>query len=107
MLESMISFVLSTSFLSMFVLDIEVSTSTLLVEEAVFIVLDLFLNIPQLLNTVVIANIQKMFFQFIKFLFKFYYFFALLSFRQICIRIRSEEHTSELQSRFDIVCRLL
>src|SRR5699024_12820029 len=24
-----------------------------------------------------------------------------------CFRIRSEEHTSELQSRFDLVCRLL
>src|SRR5207249_9745194 len=24
-----------------------------------------------------------------------------------CIRSRSEEHTSELQSRFDLVCRLL
>src|SRR5699024_11821641 len=24
-----------------------------------------------------------------------------------CARIRSEEHTSELQSRFDLVCRLL
>src|SRR5207249_10631077 len=25
----------------------------------------------------------------------------------LCIRMRSEEHTSELQSRFDLVCRLL
>src|SRR5699024_11357994 len=24
-----------------------------------------------------------------------------------CVRVRSEEHTSELQSRFDLVCRLL
>src|SRR5699024_9461291 len=27
--------------------------------------------------------------------------------RKICIFGRSEEHTSELQSRFDLVCRLL
>src|SRR5699024_11860609 len=27
--------------------------------------------------------------------------------RKISIRVRSEEHTSELQSRFDLVCRLL
>src|SRR5699024_12354317 len=26
---------------------------------------------------------------------------------QYCVKIRSEEHTSELQSRFDLVCRLL
>src|SRR6266513_5753714 len=26
---------------------------------------------------------------------------------QSCISVRSEEHTSELQSRFDLVCRLL
>src|SRR5699024_11956152 len=25
----------------------------------------------------------------------------------ICLAVRSEEHTSELQSRFDLVCRLL
>src|SRR5699024_11698615 len=28
-------------------------------------------------------------------------------YRRIYSRIRSEEHTSELQSRFDLVCRLL
>src|SRR5437868_10558210 len=27
--------------------------------------------------------------------------------RRRCARLRSEEHTSELQSRFDLVCRLL
>src|SRR5437868_12110672 len=27
--------------------------------------------------------------------------------RAITVRVRSEEHTSELQSRFDLVCRLL
>src|SRR5699024_12073638 len=27
--------------------------------------------------------------------------------QQVCIVSRSEEHTSELQSRFDLVCRLL
>src|SRR5699024_4880107 len=27
--------------------------------------------------------------------------------RRVMIRVRSEEHTSELQSRFDLVCRLL
>src|SRR5699024_11997441 len=26
---------------------------------------------------------------------------------RICMAVRSEEHTSELQSRFDLVCRLL
>src|SRR5699024_12117892 len=30
-----------------------------------------------------------------------------LSFKMIYSTIRSEEHTSELQSRFDLVCRLL
>src|SRR5699024_11796387 len=28
-------------------------------------------------------------------------------FREFILRLRSEEHTSELQSRFDLVCRLL
>src|SRR5438067_9215998 len=33
---------------------------------------------------------------------------AGLSYAELCARIeRSEEHTSELQSRFDLVCRLL
>src|SRR5699024_12222294 len=34
---------------------------------------------------------------------------AVVSFEQVAIGVgdRSEEHTSELQSRFDIVCRLL
>src|SRR5207249_10976941 len=27
--------------------------------------------------------------------------------RRLMVRLRSEEHTSELQSRFDLVCRLL
>src|SRR5438067_9677125 len=27
--------------------------------------------------------------------------------RQVVVALRSEEHTSELQSRFDLVCRLL
>src|SRR5207249_11265559 len=27
--------------------------------------------------------------------------------QDLCPRVRSEEHTSELQSRFDLVCRLL
>src|SRR5699024_12304627 len=27
--------------------------------------------------------------------------------RDVCLALRSEEHTSELQSRFDLVCRLL
>src|SRR5437868_9158474 len=30
-----------------------------------------------------------------------------VSVRQVAMEIRSEEHTSELQSRFDLVCRLL
>src|SRR5438067_9242928 len=30
-----------------------------------------------------------------------------LSLRRGVLRLRSEEHTSELQSRFDLVCRLL
>src|SRR5207249_5186183 len=33
---------------------------------------------------------------------------AQFEFRHVCVRHdRSEEHTSELQSRFDLVCRLL
>src|SRR5437868_8693709 len=30
-----------------------------------------------------------------------------LAHREVLARVRSEEHTSELQSRFDLVCRLL
>src|SRR5437868_9736797 len=33
--------------------------------------------------------------------------FASRAWRTICRSPRSEEHTSELQSRFDLVCRLL
>src|SRR5699024_11053163 len=34
-------------------------------------------------------------------------FYCLLEFEQTSEQVRSEEHTSELQSRFDLVCRLL
>src|SRR5699024_12692768 len=35
------------------------------------------------------------------------YFFDWFDCNGWCCRCRSEEHTSELQSRFDLVCRLL
>src|SRR5437868_9051419 len=34
-------------------------------------------------------------------------YWAMRGFRQVILHPRSEEHTSELQSRFDLVCRLL
>src|SRR5699024_11935181 len=34
-------------------------------------------------------------------------FFTTGSSVSVCCQVRSEEHTSELQSRFDLVCRLL
>src|SRR5699024_12058350 len=34
-------------------------------------------------------------------------YFREIIFCKFCLQVRSEEHTSELQSRFDIVCRLL
>src|SRR5699024_12737513 len=42
-----------------------------------------------------------------KFFEKAYQFLALQPTELCPVRLRSEEHTSELQSRFDLVCRLL